>query len=71
MLAMLERLASAYDVDRCIATVEVENQRSVRLLESLRFQLAAPHEVHGQHLSTTERMFVRYLASKEIDDASN
>ncbi|MGZ8993325.1 MAG: GNAT family N-acetyltransferase, partial [Burkholderiaceae bacterium] len=29
MQAMLDHLAAAYDVDRCLATVEVENQRSV------------------------------------------
>jgi ribosomal-protein-alanine N-acetyltransferase len=65
MLAMLEHLASAYDVDRCIATVEVENQRSIRLLERLRFRLAAAHELQGYQLSTTERLFVRHLAAEE------
>lgn len=62
MLAMLECLASAYDVERCHATVEVENQRSVRLLERLGFQLATERELQGVQLSTTERRFVRRLA---------
>jgi RimJ/RimL family protein N-acetyltransferase len=69
MLAMLEYLASDYDVERCRATVEVENQRSVRLLERLGFQLANERELKGVQLSTTERMFVRCLAPKDRDDA--
>jgi ribosomal-protein-alanine N-acetyltransferase len=69
MLAMLDCLASAYDVERCRATVEVENQRSVRLLERLGFQLATEGELHGHQLSTTERMFVRCLAPKDRDNA--
>ena len=69
MLAMLECLASAYDVERCRATVEVENQRSVRLLERLGFQLATEGELQGHQLSTTERMFVRCLAPKDRDNA--
>ena len=69
MLAMLEHLASAYDVERCRATVEVENQRSVRLLERLGFQLATECELQGVQLATTERMFVRCLAPKDRDNA--
>lgn len=69
MLAMLDCLASAYDVERCRATVEVENQRSVRLLERLGFQLATEGELQGHQLSTTERMFVRCLAPKDRDNA--
>ena len=37
MQAMLEHLVSTYNVDRYLATVEVENQRSIRLLERLGF----------------------------------
>ena len=59
MQAMLEHLASAYCVHRCVATVEVENQRSIRLLERLGFHLADEHELSGHHLSTSERLFVR------------
>jgi ribosomal-protein-alanine N-acetyltransferase len=69
MLAMLEHLASAYDVERCRATVEVENQRSIRLLERLDFRLATERELQGVQLSTTERMFVRCLAPEDRDNA--
>jgi RimJ/RimL family protein N-acetyltransferase len=69
MLAMLDCLASAYDVERCRATVEFENQRSVRLLERLGFQLATEGELQGVQLSTTERMFVRCLAPRDRDNA--
>ncbi|MGZ8992914.1 MAG: GNAT family N-acetyltransferase, partial [Burkholderiaceae bacterium] len=64
MQAMLDHLAAAYDVDRCLATVEVENQRSVRLLERLNFSPAAARDLQRHHLSTTERMFVRSLAPR-------
>lgn len=60
MHAMLEHLASAYRVDRCLATVEAENQRSTRLLERLGFHLAGAHEVQGLQLSQTERMYMKY-----------
>jgi hypothetical protein len=66
---MLEYLASAYDVEQCRATVEVENQRSVRLLERLGFQLATERELQAVQLSTTERMFVRCLPPKDRDNA--
>jgi len=69
MLAMLECLASAYDVERCRATVEVENQRSMRLLERLDFRFATERELQGVQLSTSERMFVRCLAPKDRDNA--
>lgn len=65
MQAMLEHLASAYGVDRCSATVEVENQRSIRLLERLGFHLAAPQDSPGGQLSVSERLFVRRLAMGE------
>jgi [ribosomal protein S5]-alanine N-acetyltransferase len=57
--AMLEHLVSAYSVDRFLATVEVDNQASIRLLERLGFHLIASHELNGRQLSTTERMFTR------------
>jgi len=59
MQAMLEHLASAYGVDCCLATVEAENQRSIRLLERLGFHLAAAHELEDHRLSPTERLFVK------------
>lgn len=65
MQAMLEHLVSAYGVARCNATVEAENQRSIRLLERLRFHSAAAHELSAHHLSRSERFFVRRLASEK------
>lgn len=59
MRAMLEHLASAYDVDRCVATVEAENQRSIRLLQHLGFRVASADDQRTHRLSSTERMFVR------------
>jgi ribosomal-protein-alanine N-acetyltransferase len=69
--AMLEHLASTYDVGRCLATVEVENQRSIRLLERLGFHPVAAHDLHGHQLSTTERRFVRSLAPKDRHNADD
>ena len=66
MQAMLEHLVSTYNVDRCMATVEVENQRSIRLLERLGF---CPMDIHGHALSTTERTFVRSLAPEGTHNA--
>ena len=71
MQAMLDHLASAYDVDRCVATVEVENQRSICLLERLGFHLVCANDLQGQHLSETERMFVRSLPSKDRHHADD
>lgn len=59
--AMLDHLASAYEVDRYLATVEVKNERSIRLLERLGFQAVAPRDLLAQRLSATERMFMRSL----------
>lgn len=57
--AMLAHLTEGYAVRRCLATVEVENERSIRLLERLCFVRAAPHEMTGHDLSVTELLFVR------------
>jgi [ribosomal protein S5]-alanine N-acetyltransferase len=57
--AMLDHLVSAYSVDRFLATVEADNQRSIRLLERLGFYPIASHEFDRHQLSTTERMFMR------------
>ena len=59
MQAMLEHLGSAYGVDRYLATVEVDNRRSIRLLERLGFRLATGDDLEGHSLSSTERMFVK------------
>ncbi len=65
MRAMLEHLASNYDVDHCVATVEAENQRSIRLLERLGFRPAAAEERKGHSLSATEDLFVCCLVRDE------
>ena len=54
MTAMIEHLAASYGVRRFFATVEEQNERSIRLLERLGFR---PTE--GRDLSPTERLFVR------------
>ena len=71
MQAMLGHLISTYNVDRYLATVEVENQRSICLLERLGFHLMASHDLHNHQLSTTERMFVRSATAKERHDADD
>ncbi len=66
---MLEHLAAAYGVIRYLATVEIENQRSIRLLERLGFQRAGESDLQGRRLSTTERLFVRRLESTDAENA--
>lgn len=58
--AMIAHLASDYGVTRYLATVEVENIRSIHLLERLGFRLATPQEASGHELTATERLFLRY-----------
>jgi [ribosomal protein S5]-alanine N-acetyltransferase len=57
--AMINHLASDYGVTRYLATVEVENIRSIRLLERLSFRLATPQEASGHELTVSERLFLR------------
>lgn len=57
--AMMEHLAADYGVLRFLATVEVENVRSIRLLERLGFRAATAMELAGHPLTSTERLFVR------------
>ena len=71
MQAILEHLASTYGVERCLASVEVENERSIRLLERLGFQLMEMHDLHGHQLSATERMFTRSMAPKGTRNADD
>ncbi len=71
MQAMLEHLASACSVERCLASVEVENDRSIRLLERLGFHLMETHDLRGHQLSATERMFTRSLTPKGTRNADD
>ena len=57
--AVLEHVASAHGVVRFLASVEAENQRSIRLLERLGFREATQDELHGHELSASERLFIR------------
>jgi RimJ/RimL family protein N-acetyltransferase len=57
--AMIEHLNKAYGVSRYLATVEAENQRSIRLLDRLAFRAATADEANGQGLSATERLYLR------------
>jgi ribosomal-protein-alanine N-acetyltransferase len=59
--AVLDHVASEYGVARFLASVEVENQRSIRLLERLGFHDATEEELQGRELSASERLFVRYV----------
>ena len=61
---MLEHLAAAYDVDRYLATVEADNERSIGLLQRLGFEAVAPRDLVAHRLSPTERMFIRSLVKK-------
>lgn len=58
---MIGNLVASYGVQRLTAIAEVENTRSIRLLERLGFALAA--EPGNIALTPTERLFVR-LAEK-------
>jgi ribosomal-protein-alanine N-acetyltransferase len=63
--AMLEHLASFYGVVRYQASVESENQRSIRLLERLAFHTATAAEQEGHDFSKTERLFIGYSSSTQ------
>jgi RimJ/RimL family protein N-acetyltransferase len=61
LAAMLPELASEYGVQRYLATVEAENQPSIRVLERLGFRAAAAEDPAGCDLAPTERLFIRGL----------
>ncbi len=56
--AVLLELSAAYGVNRYLATVEGENQRSIRLLERLGFRRGVGEDLAGHDLSPTEWLFV-------------
>lgn len=55
--AMLGDLAASFGVQRFMATVEFDNQRSIHLLLKLGFQQAAPDGITT--LTATERLYLR------------
>ncbi len=57
--AMLAHLKQAYGVRHCMATVENDNERSIRLLKRLGFRPATPSQAGAHALSGTERLFLR------------
>ena len=57
--AMIDHLRQGYGITVFMATVEMENARSIRLLERLSFRLATLQEAQRQELSPTELLFVR------------
>jgi [ribosomal protein S5]-alanine N-acetyltransferase len=59
MLAMLDYLDQTCGVTHYLATVEVDNQRSARLLKRLGFHLASAQETEGHDLAASERLFLR------------
>ncbi|MEO8103182.1 MAG: GNAT family N-acetyltransferase [Betaproteobacteria bacterium] len=57
--AMVGHLGSAWGITRCLATVEVANAPSIRLLERLAFHRAGNEEAEAHDLLPTELLFVR------------
>lgn len=54
--AMLDHVGPSFAIERFVATVEVANARSIRLLARLGFTHASPDEAAHHALSTTERL---------------
>ena len=54
----MEHLRATCGVIRFLATVEADNERSVRLLQRLGFRAATEAEAREHELSATERLFV-------------
>lgn len=65
--AMMEHLVEAYGVERFLATVEVRNRRSVRVLDRLGFRAATSPELQGHALSPTERLYLRAAPVRRPD----
>jgi RimJ/RimL family protein N-acetyltransferase len=55
---MLNLLRADYQVSRFLACVEVENTRSIHLLQRLGFAPATPAQAAEHELTATERLFV-------------
>jgi ribosomal-protein-alanine N-acetyltransferase len=57
--AMVDHLHLDYGVKRFLASVEADNEPSIRLLERLGFSLASPEVAKGHDLTPSERLYVR------------
>jgi len=56
---MVDHLATDYGVKRYLASVEADNEPSIRLLKRLGFALASSEVAKEHDLSKTERLYVR------------
>ena len=61
--AVMEHLAPHHALERFLATVELRNRRSIRVLARLGFRLATPDECEAHALSPSERLYVRPAAA--------
>ena len=57
--AMVDHLALEYAVKRFLASVELDNTSSIRLLQRLGFRLAPQDVARGHELGRTERLYLR------------
>ena len=62
MQTMIGHLAEAYGVRCYMATVEIDNLRSIRLLVRLGFRIATADEVRGHELTMSERLYLRQVS---------
>jgi len=57
--SVMDHLQHSYAVEHFLATVEVENQRSIGVLQRLGFAPASASEASSHKLSATEHLFVK------------
>lgn len=67
--ALLNHLASVYEISLFRATVELANSRSIALLESLGFRSAMYSELASLSLSVTERSYVKIAGAGSYSPA--
>jgi ribosomal-protein-alanine N-acetyltransferase len=60
---MLDHLHTAYGVRQCLASVEADNARSIRLLGRLGFRAATVAEAAAHDLTPSVRLFLRQRAA--------
>lgn len=57
--AVIDHAVARYRVERFRATVELDNERSIRVLGRLGFRAAGAADLQGRSLTPSERLFVR------------